>query len=242
MHTVNAQDNRKVAIGFKLSPNFAWTRMMEGPMENNGLGLGFSYGLMGDINIANNPNYWLSTEVLITSSPSKISANDTLWAGPRAGGNYFRNVSFNYNLQYLQIPIALKLKTNEIGNFKYWIQTGIAPAVLMQQKLKTTADQNIYGNGVQSHNPNLEGNNKYDFYGDEGNPGQGEFDGKGAFQDNVRKTRISLILGLGIETKISGKTMLSAGLRFDNAFSDVFVDDAVDGRNNFLGIHMGVLF
>ena len=247
MHTVNAQDNRKVAIGFKVSPNFAWTRMMEGPMENNGLGLGFSYGLMGDINIANNPNYWLSTELLITSMPSKISTNQTLWSKDSSsskGGIPYNNASFNYNLQYLQIPITLKLKTNEIGNFKYWGQLGLSPAFLMQQKLKTVADKSIYGNGVQSHNPNLDGNNKYDFYGDEGTQGAdgGGFKGNGAFQDDIRKARISLIIGAGIETKISGKTMLTAGLRFDNAFSDAFVDDAVDGRNNFLGIHMGVLF
>jgi len=235
MHTVNAQDNRKVAIGFKVSPNFAWTRIMEGPMENNGLGLGFSYGLMGDINIANNPNYWLSTEFIVTSTPSKIYTNDTLWSDKN--GVIHRNTNFNYNLQYIQVPITLKLKTNEIGKFKYWGQFGVSPAFLMQQKLKTASTPSIYGNGTQSHNPNLDANDKYDFKGD-----AGSFTGNGVFQDDVRKARMSLIIGAGIETKISGKTMFSAGLRFDNAFSDVFTDDAVDGRNNFLGIQLGVFF
>lgn len=238
MHTVNAQDNRKVAIGFKVSPNFAWTRIMEGPMENNGLGLGFSYGLMGDINIANNPNYWLSTEFIVTSTPSKIYTNDTLWSDrPNNSGVIHRNTNFNYNLQYIQVPITLKLKTNEIGKFKYWGQFGVSPAFLMQQKLKTASTPSIYGNGTQSHNPNLDANDKYDFKGD-----AGSFTGNGVFQDDVRKARMSLIIGAGIETKISGKTMFSAGLRFDNAFSDVFTDDAVDGRNNFLGIQLGVYF
>lgn len=235
IHTVSAQDIRKVVIGFKASPNFAWTRMMEGPMENNGLGLGFSYGLMGDINIANNPNYWLSTEFIVTSTPSKISTNDTLWSD-KAGAPY-KNASFTYNLQYIQIPVTLKLKTNEIGKFKYWGQFGIAPAFLMQQKLKTASSPSIYGNGTQSHNPNLDGNDKYDFKGDAGN-----YEGNGVYMDDVRKARLSMIIGAGIETKISGKTMFSAGLRFDNAFSDVFMDDAVDGRNNFLGIQLGVFF
>jgi hypothetical protein len=107
----------------------------------------------------------------------------------------------------------------------------------MQQKLKTASTPSIYGNGTQSHNPNLDANDKYDFKGD-----AGSFTGNGVFQDDVRKARMSLIIGAGIETKISGKTMFSAGLRFDNAFSDVFTDDAVDGRNNFLGIQLGVFF
>jgi len=238
MHTVNAQDNRKVAIGFKVSPNFAWTRIMEGPMENNSLGLGFSYGLMGDINIGNNPNYWLSTEFIVTSTPSKINTNDTLWSDDKLkSGLPYKNATFSYNLQYIQVPITLKLKTNEIGKFKYWGQFGVAPAFLMQQKLKTASTPSIYGNNTQSHNPNLDANDKYDFKGD-----VGSFSGKGAYQDDVHKARISLIMGVGIETKISGKTMFSAGLRFDNAFSDLFVDDAVDGRNNFLGIQLGIFF
>ena len=235
MHTVNAQDNRKVAIGFKVSPNFAWTRMMEGTMENNGLGLGFSYGLTGDINISKNPNYWMSAEFIVTSIPSKTYTNDTLWSDK--GGVMHRNTSFSYNLQYIQVPITLKLKTNEIGKFKYWGQFGMAPAFLMQQKLKTASTPSIYGNGTQSHNPNLDANDKYDFKGNVGN-----FEGNGVYMDDIRKARLSMIIGAGIETKISGKTMFSAGLRFDNAFSDLFADDAVDGRNNFLGIQLVVIF
>ena len=121
--------------------------------------------------------------------------------------------------------------------YNYWGQFGIAPAFLMQQKLKTASSPSIYGNGTQSHNPNLDGNDKYDFKGDAGN-----YEGNGVYMDDVRKARLSMIIGAGIETKISGKTMFSAGLRFDNAFSDVFMDDAVDGRNNFLGIQLGVFF
>lgn len=235
IHTVSAQDIRKVVIGFKASPNFAWTRMMEGSMENNGLGLGFSYGLMGDINIANNPNYWLSTEFIVTSCPTKINSTQTLWSD--INGLQYKDVSFSYNLQYIQVPITLKLKTNEIGKFKYWGQFGLAPAILMQQKLKTASTPSVYGNGTQSHNPNLDANDNYDFKGDAGN-----FSGAGVYKDDVRKARMSLIIGAGIETKISGKTAFSAGLRFDNAFSDVFTDGRVDGRNNFLGIQLGVFF
>ncbi|MEK0421159.1 MAG: hypothetical protein RLZZ161_1010 [Bacteroidota bacterium] len=235
MHTVTAQDNRKLIIGFKASPNFTWTRIMEGSMENNGMGLGFSYGLAGDINIAKNPNYWLSTEFLVTSCPSKVNSKDTLWSDKN--GKSFLNTGFTYNLQYIQVPIALKLKTNEIGNFRYWGQFGFAPAFLMQQKLKTASTPSVYGNGTQSHNPNLDANDRYDFKGT-----AGDYTGNGVYRDDVRKLRASLIIGAGIETKISGKTVFSAGLRFDNAFSDVFTDDNVDGRNNFLGIQLGVFF
>jgi hypothetical protein len=234
--TATAQDNRNVAIGFKVSPNFTWTRIMEGAMENNGMGLGFSYGLMADINIAKNPNYWFSTEFIVTSAPTKINSTDTvLWSKPiSTGGIPYNDVNFSYNLQYIQIPLTLKLKTNEIGNFKYWGQFGVAPSFLIQQKIKTVADPGIYSGGSKSHNPNSGSNDNYDFKGD--------VNQNGSFQDDVRVARLPLVLGAGIESKISGRTTFVAGLRFDNAFSDLFVDEKVDGRNNYLGIQLGIFF
>jgi hypothetical protein len=35
---------------------------------------------------------------------------------------------------------------------------------------------------------------------------------------------------------------LVAGLKFDNGFSDVFADDRVNARNNFLSLQVGITF
>ncbi|MBL7812517.1 MAG: outer membrane beta-barrel protein [Bacteroidetes bacterium] len=229
-----AQDKksaRSVVIGFKASPNFAWTRIMEGSLKNDGMGLGFSYGLMGDFNIAGNPNYWLSCEAIVTSFPSKVAATDTL----RKGAAAYTGVDFSYKMQYIQIPVTLKLKTNEIGNLKYWGQFGVGPSFMIQNRLTTNANPSLYKPGkAQSHSPNSSGNDGFDFEGDGANGGE--------FQDNVVPLRLPLVLGAGIEYNISGKTALVAGLRFDNAFTDLFWDKNVKGRNNYLGIQLGLFF
>lgn len=233
--SVNAQDIKKVRIGFKISPNFAWTHIMEGRMQSNGMGLGFSYGLMADFNIAKNPNYWLATEFIITSQPSSIKSQDPLHNSNIAPFN-FTNVNFDYKLQYLQIPITLKLKTNEIGNLTYWGQFGFGPAVLIQNKVHTTATENYNANGSSNYSPNSSKNDQLDFDGDPNN------NNKGAYKDNVSPVRLPLILGAGVEGKISGNTSFVAGLRFDNAFTDLFLDKVVKGRNNYLGIQLGIFF
>jgi hypothetical protein len=224
---------RSVIMGFKVSPNFTWTRIMEGNVQNDGMSLGFSYGLMGDINIANNPNYWLSTELLVTSFPAKLKSADTLWGSPSGFMSAYNNVTFNYRLQYLQLPVSLKFKTNEIGNLTWWFQFGLAPSILIQNKVTTKTTPDLYKKGTNSHNPNSEGNDAFDF---EGN------NGEGAFQDNVVPVRLPLILGAGIEAKISGKTRFVAGLRFDNAFTDMLWDKNTVARNNYLGVQLGIFF
>lgn len=231
-------DFKTARFGFRVSPNYNWVKIMEGRMSNNGGALGFSYGVMGDFNIGGNPSYWLSTELIVTSLPGKIMALDTLYnTSALPSGAPFTDVEFDYRLQYIQIPIGLKLKTEEIGNLSYWVQFGVSPALLLQNKVTTSSKEQLYKSGENSHSPNKKSNDPLDFEGVTNNNTT-----TGKFIDNVSPLRISMVIGAGVEFKISGKTSAIAGLRFDNGFTDMFRDGAVTGRNNYLGIMAGIFF
>ncbi|MBS3914758.1 MAG: PorT family protein [Bacteroidetes bacterium] len=223
---------RKARFGFKISPNFNWIKVMEGRMKSNGTGLGISYGIMADFNIGGNASYWLGTELIVSTTPGKIAAMDTLY-NSNVPGQPFTKAEFDYKLQYVQLPITLKLKTNEIGNFVYWGQFGISPGFLIQNKVTTNTVEKFYEDGTTSHSPNSNSNDALDF------DGNGK---KGAFEDNIIALRASMILGAGVEFQISGKTTASLGLRFDNGITDLFWDKGVKGRNNYLGIQAGIYF
>jgi hypothetical protein len=232
-------DFKSSRFGFKASPNYNWVKFLEGRMNNNGGALGFSYGIMGDFNIGDNPSYWLGTELIITSLPCKIASIDTLYNTAIQSPNAvaFTNVDFEYKLQYVQIPITLKLKTNEIGNMIYWGQFGINPSILIQNKATTNSAEPLYKTGTTSHSPNNNNNDPLDFDGIADGNGT-----KGKFIDDVSPVRASLVLGAGVEFRISGNTTAVLGLRFDNGFTDVFRDGATKGRNNYLGIQTGIFF
>ena len=51
-----------------------------------------------------------------------------------------------------------------------------------------------------------------------------------------------MIVGAGFEKEIGGNALFVAGLRFDNAFTDMLKDSRVVARNNMLSIQMGVVF
>lgn len=223
-------------LGFKVMPTFNFVNVMEGAMTNNGAKLGFSYGLMGDFNLGNNPNYWLSVEALVSSMPLSCKATDTLINTSSGFSVPYVNPSFSYKLQYVQIPFTIKFRTNEIGNLHYFFQTGVAPSVLIQNKLTTSTNPSIYSSSVNSHNPNKNTNDVFDFAGENSN------NSNGRFIDDVVPVRLPLILGAGVEFKISGKTYATAGLRWDNAFTDVFSDKFTKGRNNYFGVNVGLYF
>ncbi len=225
------------SFGFKISPNFAWAKIQDGAMENNGLGLGFSYGLTGDYQLGSVGNYFLSTDILITSAPVKLQQMGTLLNIKGSNEDTFSNVQFDYNLQMLQIPIMVKFKTDEIGGMKYFFQAGLAPSFLTSTRLKTTADPNIYeGTNLTSHNPNSTSNGNFDFNG--GDNSNDNMD----FLDDVSAFRMSLIWAAGIEYPLSERLRLVGALKFDNGFTDMLKDDKYSGRHNFLSFQVGLMF
>jgi opacity protein-like surface antigen len=234
---LSAQDTKQFSFGFKVSPNFSWVKVVDGPMENNGLGLGFSYGLTADYNLLNSPNYWINAELMVTSLPSS-----TVYTSQLKGINYDNvgsndKVKFDYKNQYLQIPISFKFKTDQIEKLKYYFQLGLGMSFGLSHRLTTTSNPSIYGNsGLTNHDPNDTRYSEYDF---DGGTDKATYL---AFKDDINGFRSSLIVGAGVEYNLSSNMNLVAGLKFDNGFSDVFADDRVNARNNFLSLQVGITF
>lgn len=233
---LSAQDTKQFSFGFKVSPNFSWVKVVDGPMENNGLGLGFSYGLTGDYNVLNSPNYWINAELMVSSVPSSTKFTSDLKGSSNNSATY-KEVQFDYKNQYLQIPISFKFKTDQIERLKYYFQLGLGMSFGLSNRLTTTSKPSIYDNsGLTNHDPNDTKYSMYDFDG-----GQDKTTTL-SFKDDINGFRSSLIVGAGVEYNLSGNMNLVAGLKFDNGFSDVFADERVNARNNFLSLQVGITF
>ncbi len=228
-------DIQKVRIGLKFNPVFNWVKVMEGTMENNGVPMSVGYGVMMDFNIAKNPNYWLSTEFNVTTFSNKLKSSTQLFINNNGTEREFNDVELHYKSQMIQVPITLKLKSNEIGNASYFGQFGFVPGVAYSNTLKTTAKEQFYAQGVNSHTPNSSSNDDLDFNGQENT-------GENAFEDNILPIRFGMLIGLGAEFKISGKTTAMAALQFNNGIVDQFLDNRLKGRTNYLGLNLGVFF
>jgi opacity protein-like surface antigen len=127
LHT-HAQDTKKFRLGLEVCPNMGWISTDEKGIESDGSRLGFRFGLLGDVQLGSNANYFFSTGLFLNNVGSKTkfslgdSANTTV-----KGENKF---------QYVELPISVKLKTNEIGYMTYFGQIGFDVGVLTAAKGK----------------------------------------------------------------------------------------------------------
>src|SRR5690554_612921 len=174
-------------LGLQLSPNLSWFKPVVNKVDNDGLKVGFSYGLTGDFNFSD--NYAFSTGLFLLNSGGKLKyAVNHLNSDSLKG-----NTESNIRLKYIQIPITIKLRTNEIGYMKYYGQFGLGAAF------------NYGAVANESYRYSDHDNTDKDF-------------NKG----NVVFFRPSLIIGLGAEYNLSGNTSLVFGASFDNGFLNIF--------------------
>lgn len=105
----------QMKLGLKLSPNLSWNRVIDPSDSISGRGLALRSGGGAFLDFMFSDNYAFTTGITYTTKGAGTRTVDTL------GNSVERKVS----LQYLEIPIALKLFTNEIGtDMRLYFQVG----------------------------------------------------------------------------------------------------------------------
>jgi len=115
---------QKLNIGLKFSPNFSWIKSeAANTIANDGSKIGFSYGLTCDYNFTN--NYSLNIEILSKNIKFGTSHEDT-------ANKLIYSV---WKHQYIDVPFALKMKTNKFNDIMYFAKIGLCPMIKTGAKL-----------------------------------------------------------------------------------------------------------
>ncbi len=200
---------KKFQLGFHFSPNIGWVQAESETIESDGSKIGFSYGIIADFNIAD--NYSISTGVNLLNLGAKFNYPDMQDVNNLSPGDEQGRTSADIRFSYIQIPLTLKLKTNQIGYMKYYGQFGFSGAVLYDTKADT--DFNYPGSDGTSSKEDI------------------------SFDSEANLIRASLMVGLGAEYNISGNTSLVFGVTYDNGLTNIFDGDGYneDANGNATG-------
>lgn len=227
-------DDKSFQLGFLGSGNVGWVKKPQGAIESDGAAMGFAYGLTGDFKLSKNKsNYFINVELFSTHLTVRTELNSDKII-PSKGGDIYNNVSYRHKLNYIDIPISLKLKLNEIGYTTWFAQFGITSSIL--GRAQTTLNR-TKGTGAGAVKETYEG-----YYTNKKESEMYEFDN---FRDDIRFYRFSTFFGAGMEYRFSGNTALLAGLRFNNGLNNIFADNKEPkglGQNVYLGLYAGILF
>jgi hypothetical protein len=128
-----AQD-QKFHFGLKITPSMAWIKPDNKDVDRDGYKLGFAYGVQTEFRIQENYAIASGVQVAYRGGKLKFVYEDSL---------NLPDAVVNYKLQYVEIPIALKMKTNEFNKIRYYGMFGLSPGFIIRAKYDTDDEDDI---------------------------------------------------------------------------------------------------
>jgi hypothetical protein len=198
-HSMNI-DSKKFRFGVFVAPTMSWMRPTTDKTDDNmyaptneGSKVGFTYGLMAEYNFQD--NYAIVTGLQINMTGGKINSK---YLGTETK-NVVKNANFDYRLNYLEIPIALKLRTDPISGFRFFGQLGLTTGFNLAKKATYNVD--YYGD-VDKVLLNSKGENEKI---------------KGTLA--IAPVMFTMNIGAGAEYPLNDKLAAYAGIFFNNGFA-----------------------
>jgi opacity protein-like surface antigen len=119
---------QETKFGINFDPVISWFSPNTKQLDKAGAKLGFNGGLM--IERSFKKNYVFATGIDLTYLGGNLQYNDgpvTFTVDEDKDVTLDSTTTVEYTLQYLSIPLSLKLKTNPIGYISYYGQLGLTP-------------------------------------------------------------------------------------------------------------------
>ena len=234
-------EDRTFRFGLHFSPNLSWFKTNTPGYSSDGSKMGFSYGLNFEYFLSNNYLIYSGLTLLHSGGKLKYRAGAIYNSSVNGTTVYLADVVSDVTLKFVEIPLCLKLRTNEIGYLTYYGQFGFKTALNIGSKADFTFEYDDENTTLPNTTNSLDVADSYNFM------------------------NLSLVVGLGVEYNISGNTTLNLGLTFSNGFvnqSDmktiIYDDDAdptfdsegnpnfsdkdVSANLNYLALNIGIYF
>ena len=213
-----SQDFKKFKFGFKVDPNISWMSPETADLVSEGVLLRGSFGVNADIMFSE--RYALGTGFSIMGGGGQLSFFDYEdRIGDAGESNFIVKRNRKYKLKYVEIPLTLKLRTDEIGYITYWGQFGLG----LGFATKATADDNIKFFSELVEDADEMGNSWIDSGSAISTLAKEDEEEMGVdISGEMLPIRASLIIGAGIDYSLSGNTSLMFGIAYNNGLTNVF--------------------
>ncbi len=195
----HAQDMK---FGLTVSPHMNWFRAETDRIDSK-VRVGLKYGAIGEFYFAENYAFAVGVNHVITGGSFQTDGNDYIMfeQGEIVNDEIDTVPQFNdykLNLQYIEVPLTLKLKTNEIGYLTYYGQIGVTPGVKLKGRVNASSN---------NQNEDLQNTNVL---------------------KDINFINLALTVGGGIEYSLTKDVSLLAGLYYNNGFINSIPKDGGD--------------
>lgn len=200
-------DTKKMRFGAYLAPTIAWMKSSsktdDGKNYNigsDGSKAGFMWGLMAEYYFQD--NYALVTGLQMNMGGGKMTM-DRAEKAPMA--KTIDRASFDYNINFVEIPVAIKLRTDPVSNFRFFGQAGVTLGARVGRK--AAYELSYYGDAANSTSDLLTATQSKDKLGS-----------RATLSPGFAPVNFQMNLGIGAEYPLTDKLAAYVGIFFNNGF------------------------
>lgn len=209
--TANSQNFR---LGFQASPHMTWMSSSKATILNNELRPGIKYGLEADIYLAGFPRYLLNTGLYVAnhSFSARYVIDEPFFIND---ATFLNPVDITFKLNYLEIPLNIKLKSDQFYRMKFYGQFGLSNLFNLSASA-LSSDEAFTGDNVN----------------------------EGINNQTINVYTLNMLMGGGIEYDIGGNTALNFGVQYSNGLTDITNIGGLSEKTilNSLRVVVGVMF
>lgn len=207
-------------FGVLVAPNIAWLSPDTKDYNNEGAQMGFSWGFIADITLTE--NYFIKTGFNIDYLNAKMSYPYQLNYDDVMPVIVPGTMQRNYNLRYFELPVTLKMRTNQFGKTAFFGEIGFGTSF------------------------NLKATGKDEFIPDDGSASTTSEED---IKEDIALVKGSLIVGAGLEYFIDPSTSIITSISFNNGLTNILtgvnpIDPSEDQRAtlSYISLNIGILF
>ncbi len=215
-----------VRMGLTASPQVSWMKSDASTISSDGSQFGFNFGLMTDFFFAE--RYSFSTGLMINNTGGKLKYGEDTLTFKTNDKTYelHPGTSIKYKIQYIDIPLAFRMESNQIGYFVYYAQFGVT------NHFRVGASADIEGE-------------TFEIVDDVKSIKNISINGAGC-KDEIDLYSMGYNIGAGANYYFSKNTAITFGLLYTNGFIDVTSNKNKQIKDNVslrsITLKVGVLF
>jgi hypothetical protein len=130
-------------FGFQLSPTFSWMSSDSKFIQSVGSPMGLKLGILAEKRFAD--NYALTTGLgfqFNTGGGLRHDYGGVFWTNsygdfnptPTATDSFVANTLLKYSLQFLEIPVGMRMRTQEFGRIRYFLEPALTFGIRTQAR------------------------------------------------------------------------------------------------------------
>lgn len=225
-------DESRYEFGLRIAPQISWSTPDSKSITDGGISLDWNYGFHVAKKFTS--RYAIAFEVNVINMTSKIKFSDSINVfSPTKlpAGAPTTDMTLNYNLRYLQIPILFKMTTDPFKDkWKVYGEFGVGLSMLLRSKAEVNSSV-LKLTEVDVDNP-ADGD-KFSINKSSANDD---------YSVKVNFLRPSFIIGGGVIYDLFGNTKAFAGLRYDGGLADYMDANKWTANNSFTALNIGMIF